>query len=79
MVNKEIHGFHKERDIFQLTEREKEIVRALIAGVVTTKALAETLSMSEGRVCVHMSNILQKLGVKNRRELITKFEQEQQT
>lgn len=48
-----------------LTNREKEILR-LVGKGLTNKAVAERLTISEGTVKVHVSNIFNKLGVKSR-------------
>lgn len=48
-----------------LTKREKEIFDYLIANM-TTKQIAEKLFISEKTVRNHISNVMQKLGVKGR-------------
>lgn len=48
-----------------LTKREQEIFNLLIANY-TTKEIANTLSISEKTVRNHISNTMQKLGVKGR-------------
>ena len=50
-----------------LTEREKEILRLVSQGL-SNKAIAQDLSLSVGTVKVHVSHILDKLGVSNRTE-----------
>lgn len=50
-----------------LTEREKQILRLVSQGL-SNKAIAQTLCLSAGTVKVHVSNILEKLGVSNRTE-----------
>ena len=50
-----------------LTGREKEILLQVANGL-SNKAVAETLSLSEGTVKVHVSNILSKLNASNRTE-----------
>ncbi len=50
-----------------LTEREKEVLR-LVAKGLSNKAVAQVLSLSEGTVRVHVSNILGKLGASSRTE-----------
>jgi len=50
-----------------LTEREKEILQLVSQGL-SNKAIAGTLFLSAGTVKVHVSNILDKLGVSNRTE-----------
>lgn len=48
-----------------LTKREKEIFDYLITNK-TTKQIAEKLNISEKTVRNHISNVMQKLGVKGR-------------
>ena len=48
-----------------LTKREKEIFDYLIMNM-TTKEIADKLSISEKTVRNHISNVMQKLGVKGR-------------
>ncbi len=51
----------------RLTEREKEILQLVSQGL-SNKAIAKSLSLTPGTVKVHVSNILDKLGVSNRTE-----------
>jgi two-component system nitrate/nitrite response regulator NarL len=51
-----------------LTGREREIVLALAEGL-SNKDVGRRLNLSEGTVKVHLHNIYQKLGVKNRTAL----------
>ncbi len=53
----------------ELTPRELEIARMAAAGL-RNRAIADKLFISEGTVKVHLHNIYEKLGVKNRFELI---------
>ena len=48
-----------------LTSREKEVFDLLVLNK-TTKDIAEILSISEKTVRNHISNVMQKLGVKGR-------------
>lgn len=48
-----------------LTKREKEVFELLIANK-TTKEIAQKLGISEKTVRNHISNAMQKLGVKGR-------------
>ena len=48
-----------------LTPREREVL-ALLAGGLSNKEIAETLTLSVGTVRLHVSNILAKLGAPNR-------------
>lgn len=50
-----------------LTEREKEILQLVSQGL-SNKGIAQSLSLTPGTVKVHVSNILDKLGVCNRTE-----------
>ena len=51
-----------------LTNREREIVSALTEGH-SNKGIGRRLNLSEGTVKVHLHNIYQKVGVKNRTAL----------
>ena len=53
----------------QLTEREKEVLKLLGEGG-TNKEIAAVLHTSERTIEFHMSNILEKLGVKSRVEAV---------
>ena len=48
-----------------LTKREKEVFNLLIKNKIT-KEIAKELSISEKTVRNHISNVMQKLGVKGR-------------
>jgi two-component system response regulator NreC len=52
-----------------LSQREKEILR-LISDGSSTKEIAEKLVISPSTVHTHHSNLMTKLGLNNRRELI---------
>jgi NarL family two-component system response regulator LiaR len=52
---------------YGLTERETEILSLLVEGQ-TNKEIAAQLSLSSGTVRIYVSNILSKLGVRNRTE-----------
>jgi two-component system nitrate/nitrite response regulator NarL len=54
-----------------LTSREGEIVLALAEGL-SNKNVGRRLNLSEGTVKVHLHNIYQKLGVKNRTALVVR-------
>lgn len=53
-----------------LTERELEVLRLLVAGVTTSKELAQQLVVSENTVKYHLRNILQKLHLQNRAQVV---------
>ncbi|HEY6541909.1 MAG TPA: response regulator transcription factor [Ktedonobacteraceae bacterium] len=55
----------------QLTEREREIL-SLVARGASNRQVAENLYLTEGTVKNHMSNILSKLGVRDRTQAAIK-------
>ena len=55
-----------------LTKREKEIFTLLIQNK-TTKEIAEELNISEKTVRNHISNTMQKLGVKGRAQAVVEL------
>ena len=55
-----------------LTAREKNVFELLITGK-TTKEIATTLKISEKTVRNHISNVMQKLGVKGRRSAVVEL------
>ncbi len=55
-----------------LTKREKEIFKLLICNK-TTKEIAQTLNISEKTVRNHISNTMQKLGVKGRANAVVEL------
>ena len=52
-----------------LTSREREVILALAEGL-SNKVVGRRLGLSEGTVKVHLHNIYNKLGVKNRTALV---------
>jgi DNA-binding NarL/FixJ family response regulator len=54
---------------FGLTQREIEIVRAVMAGY-STKGIAERSSISQNTVKSHLTRVFNKMGVSNRVELV---------
>jgi DNA-binding NarL/FixJ family response regulator len=54
-----------------LTDREKTILR-LLAGGYSNKEISELLNISDGTVKNHMSNLLAKLGVRDRTRAVLK-------
>ncbi len=59
-------------DEFILTKREKEIFNLLISNK-TTKEIAKYLGISEKTVRNHISNTMQKLGVKGRSQAVVEL------
>lgn len=55
-----------------LTKREKQVFEMLIVNK-TTKEIAETLKISEKTVRNHISNAMQKLGVKGRASAVVEL------
>ena len=55
-----------------LTNREKEIFEKLIQNY-STKEIAHALSISEKTVRNHISNVMQKLGVKGRASAVVEL------
>ena len=53
-----------------LTEREREVLDLLVQGVTTNRELAERLVVSENTVKYHLRNILDKLHVQNRAQVV---------
>ena len=58
----------------RLTGREHEVL-SLVAAGRTNRQIGEALYISEKTVSVHVSNILRKLGVTSRVELVTYAEE----
>ncbi|MBQ2873197.1 MAG: response regulator transcription factor [Bacilli bacterium] len=59
-------------DKYILTKREKEVFKLLITNK-TTKEIAEELNISEKTVRNHISNAMQKLGVKGRAQAVVEL------
>ena len=55
-----------------LTKREKEVF-SLLVGNKTTREIAEILNISEKTVRNHISNTMQKLGVKGRSQAVVEL------
>jgi DNA-binding NarL/FixJ family response regulator len=53
-----------------LTEREREVLNLLVQGVTSNRDLAERLVVSENTVKYHLRNILDKLHVQNRAQVV---------
>ena len=59
-------------DKYILTKREKEVFKLLVTNK-TTKEISEILSISEKTVRNHISNAMQKLGVKGRAQAVVEL------
>ncbi len=59
-------------DKFILTKREKEVFNLLISNK-TTREIAKELGISEKTVRNHISNTMQKLGVKGRSQAVVEL------
>jgi DNA-binding NarL/FixJ family response regulator len=59
-----------EKPATALTEREREVLELLVQGITSNKELAERLVVSENTVKYHLRNILDKLHVQNRAQVI---------
>ena len=55
-----------------LTKREKEVF-SLLVNNKTTKEIADNLKISEKTVRNHISNVMQKLGVKGRAQAVVEL------
>jgi DNA-binding NarL/FixJ family response regulator len=64
-------AFVGEGDVAQLTEREREIL-VLLARGASNREISETLYIASGTVKNHLSNILGKLGVRDRTQAALK-------
>jgi DNA-binding NarL/FixJ family response regulator len=53
-----------------LTEREREVLNLLVQGVTSNRELAERLVVTENTVKYHLRNILDKLHVQNRTQVV---------
>lgn len=54
-----------------LTDRERDVLELLVQGVTSNKELAERLIVSENTVKYHLRNILAKLHLQNRAQVIS--------
>lgn len=59
-------------DKYILTKREKEVFKLLVTNK-NTKEIAEILNISEKTVRNHISNAMQKLGVKGRAQAVVEL------
>jgi DNA-binding NarL/FixJ family response regulator len=65
------HAYASASEVVQLTEREREIL-ALLARGASNREISETLYIAGGTVKNHLSNILGKLGVRDRTQAALK-------
>jgi DNA-binding NarL/FixJ family response regulator len=61
---------HTQPSAESLTEREQEVLDLLVQGVTSNRDLAERLVVSENTVKYHLRNILDKLHVQNRAQVV---------
>jgi DNA-binding NarL/FixJ family response regulator len=54
-----------------LTDREREVLELLVAGVTSNRKLAKQLGVSENTVKFHVRNILDKLHLHNRAQVVS--------
>ena len=59
-----------QQDTSTLTERERDVLELLVSGVTSNRALAEKLYVSENTVKYHLRNILDKLHLNNRAQVV---------
>lgn len=59
------------KDPDALTSREMEVLEAMVAGVTTNRSLAKYLGVSENTVKFHVRNILDKLHLHNRAQVVS--------
>ena len=59
-------------DKYILTKREKEVFKLVVTNK-TTKEISEILNISEKTVRNHISNAMQKLGVKGRAQAVVEL------
>jgi len=64
------HAKPRSEDPDALTDREQEVLELLVQGVTSNKKLADRLGVSENTIKFHMRNILEKLHLHNRAEVI---------
>jgi DNA-binding NarL/FixJ family response regulator len=70
-TNSALNYFREPRK--RLTRREEEIIRLMVSGE-SNKEIGNTLGVTERTVKFHVSNALQKLQAKSRRDVIKRFQ-----
>jgi len=63
-------GKGRDHDPDALTERELEVLTCLVDGITSNRSLAERLHVSENTVKFHVRNILEKLHLSNRAQVV---------
>jgi DNA-binding NarL/FixJ family response regulator len=77
LARKLLHEFarppkpNKTEDPDALTDREREVLELLVQGVTTNRRLAKTLGVTENTVKFHVRNILDKLHLNNRAQVVS--------
>lgn len=66
-----LQGLRTERDLFHLTNREKEILN-LVANGYLNKQIAKVINITEQTTKNHITNIFKKLEATNRTEAVIK-------
>lgn len=61
----------KAEDPDALTDREQEVLELMVEGVTSNRSLADRLGVSENTVKFHVRNILDKLHLHNRAEVVS--------
>lgn len=61
----------KDKDPDALTAREMEVLETMVGGVTTNRTLAKELGVSENTIKFHMRNILDKLHLHNRAQVVS--------
>lgn len=64
------HGAAQREDPDALTDREREVLELLVSGVTSNRKLAKQLGVSENTVKFHVRNILDKLHLHNRAQVV---------
>lgn len=69
-----LFSVHKICNLSKMTERENCIAKSLVAGK-TNKEIAEEQNLSPGTVRNYLSNLFDKLGVRNRSEAVVRLKE----
>lgn len=60
---------------FEFTDREKDVIRCLIQGITTGRAIGKALGMGERTVRTHIYSIMNITGIRSRAELAVRFKE----